>query len=419
VIASTLSLAFRYPALHRVQWCSREVLENLQWRRFKRLLHFANANSPYYRHHFAEAGMTPETIKDRTDLDRIPITTREDLRNPDRLICHGYRAEDLHCSFTTGSTGRRTRAYFDDRAWVLAKHLLKMRARLTTGVSPTDRIALLQESETAKNRSEWRERLFRLRSFSIDQPMATLLTALRDFAPTVLYGFPSHLGRLANAVDGEMRLSRVYTSGELLPREERRAIETAFGAPVLDVYGCTEVKEIAWQCLERDGYHINSDWLLVEVLDDKSARGREGPILVTALYNHAMPIIRYRLGDTGTLLDEPCACGRGFPLMRPTGGRTVDYFEIPDGSRVSPYAMTHAMEQVSGIRQFQIIQTSPNQVTVRTVVDGDQGSAVDHQIRSQLGSVLPNVAIEVSHVDSIDSVSSAKFHIVVSEVGRS
>ena len=416
MIATTLSHAFRYPALHRAQWHSRKALEALQWCRFKDLLQVAYDQSPFYRQRFDDVGLVPDAIRDRNDLERIPITTREDLRNPDHLICCGHRIEDLHRSLTTGSTGRRTCSYFDDRAWILAKYLLKMRARLTTGVSSTDRIALLQESDTAANSSRWRERLFRVRSFSIDEPVSSLLEALQAFDPTVLYGFPSHLVRLASEACDDFQISRIYTSGELLMAEDSRVLEAAFEAPVLDVYGCTEVKEIAWQCLEQGGYHINSDWLLVEIPTDDPLSDPDGPILVTALYNHAMPIIRYQVGDTGTLLPEPCPCGRGLPLMRPTGGRTVDYFQLPDGSSVSPYAMSFAMEQVQGLLQYQIIQETIDRVMVRAVIRPERQEAIKREIESKLGEVLSGVAIEIQTLESIEPDSTGKFRIVYSRL---
>ena len=418
MISQSLSTALRYPSLHRAQWKSRESLDEIQWTRFEAILRFAYANSPFYRHRFDDAGIKPENIENRSDLERIPITTREDLRHPEGMICSGYDASDLHCSLTTGSTGRRTRTYFDNRSWILAKFLLKMRARLTTGVSPTDRIALLQESDSANNTTPWRERFFRLRPFSIEQPIPTLLEQLRDFDPTVLYGFPSHLQRLAEAVDGELRISRVYTSGELLVTGARRRIEAAFEAPVLDIYGCTEVKEIAWQCQERGGYHINSDWLLVEVLQDERGNGREGPILVTSLFNQAMPIIRYRVGDNGALLQERCGCGRGLPLMRPTAGRSVNYFEIPDGSSVSPYTMTYALERVRGLRQFQIIQVATDRVTVKIVTDPGLEHELSGEIKSRLSEVLPGVEIEAQRVERLESDRTGKFRVVFSRVGE-
>ena len=417
MLLASLESALRYPSIHRAQWQSRRALEELQWRRFKRVLETAYHESPFYRRRFDEVGIRPDSIRDRGDLERIPITTREDLRHPDDLICHRRRQAGLHSSLTTGSTGRRTRTYFDDRAWLLAKYLLKLRARLATGVSLSDRIALLQESDTVEKRTPWRDRLPTIRSFSIDLPTGTLLEKLRDFGPDVLYGFPSHLRRLATEVSGGFAISRIYTSGEQLVGETKHRVEGAFGAPVLDVYGCTEVKEIAWQCLEQDGYHINSDWLLVEVEDGDAQGGPEGPILVTALYNHAMPVIRYRVGDTGVLLEESCRCGRGLPLMRPTGGRTVDYFQLPDGTSVSPYAMTSALERVPGMKQFQLLQLATDRVAVRAVADPARRPTIEDEIRASLAGLLSSVELEIDLVDRIDPDRTGKFRVVSSRIG--
>ena len=92
-----------------------------------------------------------------------------------------------------------------------------------------------------------------------------------------------------------MRPRLIFTSGELLDPATRRAIEDGFGAPVFDIYGCTELKEIAWECPAHAGLHLNADWILLEV----DPPGSAGKILVTPLYSRAMPLLRYEVGDTG------------------------------------------------------------------------------------------------------------------------
>ena len=103
--------------------------------------------------------------------------------------------------------------------------------------------------------------------------------------------------------------------------------------------------------------------------------------------------------------------------MQPTGGRTVNYFEIPDGSSVSPYAMTYAMEQVRGLRQFQIIQMATDRVRVKAVAEPDREQEISGEIQSQLGEVLPGVEIEVQKVERIEPDRAGKFRIVFSQVG--
>ena len=130
----------------------------------------------------------------------LPVTTREDLRRPEALLAEGYARERLRSSMTSGSTGRRTTSYFDEPAWVLAKNLLKLRARQACGVRPWDRIALFQED--APDQPVIRPGA-RRQAFTIHRPIEEILPALRAFAPTVLYGFAGYFARLARAVGGQ------------------------------------------------------------------------------------------------------------------------------------------------------------------------------------------------------------------------
>jgi phenylacetate-CoA ligase len=308
---------------------------------------------------------------------------------------------------TSGSTGRRTTTYFDERGWVLAKHLLKLRARFAAGVRPLDRIALLQDGIDAPRRIG---RATRAAAFSVHQPLAEIVPDLRAFAPSVLYGFPGHLALLAETLDaGVMPVRLVFTSGELLDLPTRRRIETGFGAPVLDVYGCTETKEIAWQCSEKNGYHLNADWVYVEI----DPPGRAGRLLVTPLYNRAMPLLRYEVGDCGEVLDdEQCPCGRGLPLIRPTLGRSVDYLHLPGGRRLAPYSLTCAIEAIEGMRQYQFVQRAPDLLDLRIVPHNGFGPDAEEAIRQALAAVVPEVTVSIRRVSEILPERSGKYRIV-------
>ena len=113
------------------------------------------------------------------------------------------------------------------------------------------------------------------------------------------------------------------------------------------------------------GYHINADWPLAETAAATDAQGRTtNRILVTSLANRAMPLIRYEIGDTGELLAERCPCGRGLPLMRPTWGGSADYLALVDGTVITPYDMTCAIEHLPGMQRYQIVQRSIDRVEV-------------------------------------------------------
>ena len=406
----------RQRGLMRAQWLAPERLRALQWRRLQRLIGHAHAHSPFYRARFATLGLTPADIRDPADFARLPVTTREDLRAPDDLIADGFERARLFSSITSGSTGQRTTTYFDTHAWLLGKHLLKLRARQACGVRLGDRIALFQEGDPGNGAP----RLFgRLCTFTVHRPPAEILEAVLRFAPTVLYGFPGHLLRLGLAAGGRLRPRLVFTSSELLDPGTRKRLGEVFGAIVLDIYGCTEVKEVAWQCPEAGGYHVNADWILVEmVAEGRAGAAKAGRIVVTPLFNHAMPLLRYDVGDRGQLADRLCPCGRGLPLLCPTFGRDVDYFRLADGSEITPYDMTCAIEQVPGMLRYQIVQRAVDRVEVRVMANHEFGEPSRAAIRCALKPVLHGLEPEVRLVPDFEHEPSGKFRIVKSELAR-
>ena len=259
-----------------------------------------------------------------------------------------------------------------------------------------------------------------MRPFSIHRPIAEVLPELRAFAPTVVFGLPGYLLHLGRSAAGSLRPRLVFTSGEMLDELMRSEIEEAFGAGVLDVYGCTEVKEIAWECPRREGYHINADWQLLEVQPTSPGDGGgQGTLLVTCLYNRAMPLLRYEIGDTGEMIERACSCGRGLPLARPTLGRSADYITLEDGTVLPPYNLTMAIRLVSGMRQFQIIQHSISRLEVLVAPRPEFDDAGRREIQERLRPVLHGLTAEVRVVDEIAPEPSGKYRLVRSEATAS
>ncbi|MGR3319884.1 MAG: phenylacetate--CoA ligase family protein [Candidatus Anammoxibacter sp.] len=411
-----LSLPFEFFQLEREQWLPSEQLEQLQWKRFKRLLNHAYENTDFYSKRFKEAGITPQDIRGKKDLEKIPLTTREDLKTPEKLLARGFEKEEMKYSTTSGSSGRRTTTYFDKRAWLKAKILMKLRARMACGLRLWDRIAVF--SEVKANNNFFKECFLRQKAFSILDSIETHISKIERYNPSAMYGFPSYFSILADN-DIDIHPSHVFTSSEMMDIKTRKKIESTFKSEVFDVYGCTEVKEISWECPEHNGYHINSDWLLVEFIKNGSATmDANASIVVTSLYNYGMPLIRYEVGDRGQFLDKECPCGRGLPLMSPSQGRSVDYFILPDNSTISPYAMTCAIENIEGMKQYQIKQEKKDLVTVNIVPDDQFNDHNKKQIKSTLEKVLPNVTIQIKTVEKIEREKRGKYRIVISEVRK-
>ena len=136
-------------------------------------------------------------------------------------------------------------------------------------------------------------------------------------------------------------------------------------------------------------------------------------MVMQALCRKAMPFIRYSVGDLGVPDDAPCVCGRGLPLMRSVEGRTVDCLALPDGRVVSPYQLTCTLEQIPGMRRYQVVQVASDRVVVKLIPDDQYGPETLARIRTELGEVLGEATtVEPQRVDELPRNPAGKFRVV-------
>ncbi|HKP50886.1 MAG TPA: hypothetical protein VJU17_12765, partial [Gemmatimonadales bacterium] len=332
--------------------------------RLSRLLFHVARNNTFYGRRLQSAGIEwADPVLQREPyraLAALPLVSKAELRRAGlRKLDGGRLNREWYSSSSSGSTGEPFRVYYEARAWARLKYLIKLRARAACGVRVTDRVALLDTTPAGQGSilPSWE----RWRRISVFQPTASLVTALQTFRPDVVYGLPSALqeaGRLLRGQGDTVRARAVFTSGELLQGGMRAEISAAFQAPVYDVYGTSETKEIAWEC-SAGNRHINSDVVHLEAVDDSGRivpDGVEGDLVATVLVNRAMPLLRYRTGDRGSLRADRCSCGCPMPLLGLVTGRISDVLVMRDGLRISPYALTCAIEQIPGLLRYQVSQ---------------------------------------------------------------
>jgi phenylacetate-coenzyme A ligase PaaK-like adenylate-forming protein len=220
-----------------------------------------------------------------------------------------------------------------------------------------------------------------MRSFSFLQPLPKLVEQLNEHAPAVLATYPSAASLLADeAIAGRLRipLKELWTGGEDLSPSVREHVARAFGCPVSSSYGASEFLALAFEC--RCGrLHLNSDWAIVESVDEQRRPvppGHTGSTcLLTNLANHVQPVIRYDLGDRVRLDGERCRCGSPLPVIE-VEGRVDDelILQSPQGGdvRLLPLALTTVLEDEAGVFDFQLVQQGPSDLLLRLgpAVDG-------------------------------------------------
>jgi phenylacetate-CoA ligase len=248
---------------------------------------------------------------------------------------------------------------------------------------------------------------------------------LARFRPLYLKGLASALYHLATLLSASKAavppLRAVFSSGENLTREMRTAIERAFQCPLLDCYGHMERTACIAQCLEGS-YHVLSDYGLLELVDRRPSEesGIElASALGTSLYNRAMPLLRYEVGDVIEVFVNPprCRCGRSFPVVRGIRGRIAAAIVTPQGRVAS--ALFALPSIVPGIAFLQFVQHRPDRVEVRVVRAGafsrDCDSILTRCLHEALGLSV-EVRIRYVSLEEINMDPSGKRPVVISEI---
>jgi phenylacetate-coenzyme A ligase PaaK-like adenylate-forming protein len=251
----------------------------------------------------------------------------------------------------------------------------------------------------------------RFRVFPAQRPIAELVAELDAFQPAELVGYPSVLTALADEQRAgrlAIRPALVGCGGEWLGADHRRLIEAAFRCPVRENYGAAEFPQAVWDC-PRARLHVGADWLVVEPVDAEHRPVPPGEpshtTLVTNLANRVMPILRYDVGDSITMLPDPCPCGSPLPAIR-VAGRQDDTLVMrsPAGAPVHmvPIVLGMTLGRTPGLRRFQIIQIGPARLRLRLEPEpgadpaGVWDGAVQRLQALLAGHALPHVEIERS-----------------------
>ena len=242
--------------------------------------------------------------------------------------------------------------------------------------------------------------------------------------PNYLMTFPSNLKMLAaHCREHGLKLPRldlVTTMAEVLSPDVREECRLAWDVSVIDVYSAQEVGIIALQCPVGEDYHVQSETILVEVVNEQGEPcrpGETGRVLVTPLNNYAMPLLRYDIGDFA-VVGAPCKCGRGLPALTRILGRERNALLVTsDGERYWPAFGTKKMVELAPIVQHQFVQKSLDRIEMRLVTERPLTATEERALRDHLAANLPRrFALDFAYVDAIPRNSAGKFEDFVCEV---
>lgn len=417
--------------LERSQWWSPEQLESAQLLQLRALLEHCWTTIPFHRDRLESAGWTPGARLDMPTWRRIPPLTREDVQGAGAAL-HSSAVPKAHGSLqttrTSGSTAKpvavvKTAAEgYYWHACVLREHAWHghdFRRRLAVIRVLADGVGLPPEGLRQPSWGGLVGRTYHTGpgfALTIRSTTEQQLAWLREVRPGYLLTHPTAARALAQLAMTEgvalAGLQAVMTMGEICSPDVRAAVAEAWNVPVHDAYSSQEVGYMALQCPDGDGYHLQSESAMVEVLNDAGlpcAPGRMGRVVATPLHNYAMPLIRYEIGDHAEA-GGACSCGRGLPLVTRIAGRVRNMMRLPGGGLIWPLLASQDYRDIAPIRQAQIAQVALDRLEARLVPERPLSAAEEDALRAKIVARIGHAfAIDFVYVDDIPRGPGGKF----------
>ncbi|NWG04438.1 MAG: AMP-binding protein [Syntrophaceae bacterium] len=318
-----------------------QKLQKLQNERLQNAIDWAYKKTKFYRALFDQAEVKPQDISSIEDLSKIPFTTdievATDIPLKDRLAIPEEKIKMYHS--TSGTVGSVVPIPFSEKDMETFFKDGEARSRWTMGVRPWDTIQILTRFDCCLLGYKKLGASIVLLSagrYSTDHQIRLTKESgvtVIEHMPSLLLHYFERMEQIGIDIkDTELRM--VSGVGEGWAESYKKKIEGKYGIPFMTLYGAVEtVPFAAAECEARKGMHINADVGILEVVDPKTGKllpeGEEGELVVTMFEREAMPLIRYRVGDVGSILPyEICSCGRTMPKMSYVKGRVSQIVNI-------------------------------------------------------------------------------------------
>jgi phenylacetate-CoA ligase len=334
----------------KVETLPRPEMENLQVERLRAGIDRVSKTVPFYKKKLSEAGVTADSIRSLEDLDRLPFTTKADLRDnyPFDLIAVPMK-EVIRLHASSGTTGKPTVVAYTRNDIALWSDLMA-RTYAASGATADDVIHNAYGYGLFTGGLGFHYGAERLGAAVVPISGGNTkrqLMLMHDFGSTVLCCTPSYSLLIAEVAEEDgidlksLPLKVGIFGAEPWSERMREEIESRLGIVALNVYGLSEVigPGVSVECAEKKGMHIFEDHFIPEIIDPNTNQalpdGEMGELVFTCLTKEALPLIRYRTRDRTRLMREQCACGRTTVRMERVVGRTDDMI-IVRGVNVFP-----------------------------------------------------------------------------------
>ncbi|MGQ9646323.1 MAG: phenylacetate--CoA ligase family protein [Thermodesulfobacteriota bacterium] len=357
-----------------IEKTSLKQLVEIQNSRLRHLVKWSYERTRLYRRKFEEVGLKPKEIRNVEDLRKVPLTRylEDFVRTPlsEKLAVPMEKVKEV--SSTSGTLSGFTQPFLMTKEEARAYYQNEARMRAICGVTPADVVQVLTGFECCRNGYYYLGSTV-LMDHAGRRNMDHQIRLTQAMGVTVLEHLPSHVllyFERAKELGIDIRktkLRMVVGVGEGWAEAYRRKVEKEYGIPFRSAYGLVETSVLAAECPEGGGMHTAMDNFIVEVIDPETGKnlgpGEEGELVITPLNNIAMPLIRYRTGDVGSIIPyQRCDCGNTHQKISLVRGRVAQFIKV-GGKRILPMDIEEIVATTPGLGdEYQIILDSPGEL---------------------------------------------------------
>jgi len=351
-----------------------EEKRELQLKRLKETVKKAYENVPFYKDKFDKKGVKPEDIKKLEDINKLPFTTKTDLRDAYPFGMFAVPEEEIiEIHTTSGTTGKPTVSGYTEKDLEIWSEVSARAITMALGTHG-DRIQNCYGYGLFTGGLGIHYGGHKVGATVIPISAGNTkrqIEVMKDFKSTILTCTPSYALYLAEVLEkeglnpDEISLKSGIFGAEMWTEEMREELEKRLGIIALNIYGLTEVigPGVAQECKEKAGLHISDDHFYPEIIDSKTMTpledGEKGELVLTTLTREGMPVIRFRTKDITSITHEKCKCGRTLARISRITGRSDDMLKIR-GVIVFPSQIERALLKIDGLTpNYQIVVTRP------------------------------------------------------------
>lgn len=389
-----LVFPYAYMYMYSKYKLDKELLKNIEiedslensFIKFKKLIEYSYEHVPYYRNIWKKMGISPEDIKSYDDIEKLPVIDKNTvIEYYNEFISDEVDINKLTKHSTGGSSGLRLIVLYDEST-IKARRLGILRWMTAAKLKYSDKGVWIGRAskELLNNKKKWGNQGEKFYGFFNPVSNRLQLTTnnmslnilkhyvknIKKFKPVYIQGYASGIVMLARYMSENnisIKLKAVLASSETLSEKDRAIIKKVFKCEVFDRYGCGEEVVSASECQYHNGYHIEIDRCLVEILDDKNKRieDRVGNIIATNLINFSFPLIRYKTGDLGLIKIKKCECGIYVPTITSLVGRNSEYLMSSNFIKETSAMVSQNIEMPRQVLIYQIEQIKMDEFIIR------------------------------------------------------